>query len=270
VSGSPQVPGVRLGLPLAGLAQTPGAWAGSVVHTADGDVSTMVEQTKWVKAKAKLRWVSDRLESGPDVEYKPLESIRGFLVYVAHAYPPMIPYLRGFHGTLDSWRPNRTKDGFDGRLNAELSVLRVERLGPKRRKVIGSREEADEYDPSSQLNPKFGIDVEDVEAIQVFPSAEKFIGTGSSSAQQPPLRVTFTSRMDDLEALFQMTRDVSPHHNRRVRSLRVVRATYGFGDARCDSSPRRKNLLPTRRLELTHFQRALVKLSRASEFGRES
>jgi hypothetical protein len=39
----------------------------------------MVEQTKWVKAKAKLDWVSDQLENGPDVEYKPLESIRGFL-----------------------------------------------------------------------------------------------------------------------------------------------------------------------------------------------
>jgi hypothetical protein len=35
------------------VSQTTGASAGSVVHTADGDVSTMVEQTKWVKAKAK-------------------------------------------------------------------------------------------------------------------------------------------------------------------------------------------------------------------------
>jgi len=61
------------------VGQTPGAWAGSDVHTANGDVSTMVEQTKWVKAKAKLDWVSDQLENGPDVEYKPLESIRGFL-----------------------------------------------------------------------------------------------------------------------------------------------------------------------------------------------
>jgi hypothetical protein len=86
----------------------------------------MVEQIKWVKAKTKLQWVSDQLESGPDVEFKPLESIRGFLVYIAQAYPPMIPYLRGFDGTLDSWRPNRTKDGFDGRLNAELSELPVE------------------------------------------------------------------------------------------------------------------------------------------------
>jgi hypothetical protein len=31
----------------------------------------MVEQTKWLKAKAKLVLVSDQLENGPDVEYKP-------------------------------------------------------------------------------------------------------------------------------------------------------------------------------------------------------
>jgi hypothetical protein len=60
----------------------------------------MVEQTKWVKVKAKLDWVSNQLEIGPDVEYKPLESIRSFLVYVAQAYPPMMPYLRGCEGWI--------------------------------------------------------------------------------------------------------------------------------------------------------------------------
>jgi len=51
------------------------------------------------------------------VEYKPLEKVRGFLNYVMQVYPSMIPYLRGFHGMLDSWRPNRIADGFDKRLN---------------------------------------------------------------------------------------------------------------------------------------------------------
>jgi hypothetical protein len=84
------------------------------------------------------------------------------------------------------------------------------------------------------LDPKFGIKVQDVDADQAFPSSEKFSGTGSSFAQQLPRRVTFTSRMKhDLEALFQKTRDASPPKC-RVRSLRVVRATYGFGDASGD------------------------------------
>ena len=217
------------------VSQTLGAWAGSAEHTADGDFSTMVEQTKWVKAKSKLQWVSKELESGPDVEYKPLESIRGFLVYVAQAYHPMIPHLWGFHGTLNSWRPDRTKDDFDGRLNAELLEVRVNHSGPKRRKVIDSKEEAAEYDPSSLLDPKFGIDVEDVNVNQaVFFSSDKPGGANSLPAQQQPCRVTLTSCMkDNSEALFQMTQDVSPP-KRRVRSLRVVCATYGFGDASGD------------------------------------
>jgi len=101
------------------VSQTPGAWAGSVVHTTDSSVTIMVEQTKWDKTKVRLQWVSCQLEEGPNVEHKPLERVRGFLNYVMPVYPSMIPYLRGFHGALDSWRSNRTADGFDKPLNKE-------------------------------------------------------------------------------------------------------------------------------------------------------
>ena len=84
------------------VSQTPGAWAGSVVHTTDSLVTSMVEQTKWDKTKVKLQWALSRLDEGPDVEHKHLDRIRGFLNYVMQVYPAMIPYLRGFHGTLDS------------------------------------------------------------------------------------------------------------------------------------------------------------------------
>jgi hypothetical protein len=106
----------------------------------------MVEQTKWDKTKAKLSWVSSRLDEGPDVEHKPLEKIRCFLNYVMQVYPAMIPYLRGFHGTLDSWRSNRTADGFDKRVNPELeleAVAKQPRL--KRQKTLfHSSDQADQ------------------------------------------------------------------------------------------------------------------------------
>jgi hypothetical protein len=85
------------------VSQTPGAWAGSIVHTTDSLVIIMVEQTKWEKTKVRLQWVFCQLDEGPDVEYKPLERVRGFLNYVMQVYPSMIPYLRGFHGTWKSW-----------------------------------------------------------------------------------------------------------------------------------------------------------------------
>jgi hypothetical protein len=46
------------------------------------------------------------------VPHKQLESIRGFLVYVARTYATMVPYLKGVHLTLDFWRAGRGKDGW--------------------------------------------------------------------------------------------------------------------------------------------------------------
>jgi len=47
------------------VCQTPGAWAGSVVHTTDSSVTIMMEQTKWDKTKVKLQWVSGQLDERP-------------------------------------------------------------------------------------------------------------------------------------------------------------------------------------------------------------
>jgi hypothetical protein len=44
--------------------------------------------------------------------HKTAESFRGFLVYVAHTYTAMVPYLKGIHLSLDSWRANRDEDGW--------------------------------------------------------------------------------------------------------------------------------------------------------------
>ena len=41
---------------------------------------------------------------------KELEKARGYLVYTTRTYPGMVPYLKGIHLTLDSWREGRDKD----------------------------------------------------------------------------------------------------------------------------------------------------------------
>jgi hypothetical protein len=47
------------------------------------------------------------------MDYKTLQSYRGFLIYVARTYTTLVPpYLKGIHLTLDSWRPNRDNDGW--------------------------------------------------------------------------------------------------------------------------------------------------------------
>jgi hypothetical protein len=46
------------------------------------------------------------------IERKGLERKRGFLLYVTRTFPSMVPYLKGFHLTLDGWRGGRDNDGW--------------------------------------------------------------------------------------------------------------------------------------------------------------
>ena len=86
---------------------TPGAWAGTIIKSVDGRVEHLVSQERWDKTKAKIKWIKDQLDATPKgkptkIPHKPLESIRGFLVYVSRTYPKTVPYLKGIHLTLDS------------------------------------------------------------------------------------------------------------------------------------------------------------------------
>ena len=46
------------------------------------------------------------------IDRKELEKIRGFLVYVSLTYKALVPYLKGIHLTLESWRPDRDEEGW--------------------------------------------------------------------------------------------------------------------------------------------------------------
>jgi len=91
---------------------TPGAWAGSFVNTSDGFVSVAISQERWDKAKGILFWIQEQLQAGGSIAFKPLESHRGFLIYLARTDPAINPYLKGIHLTLDSWRSWRKDDGW--------------------------------------------------------------------------------------------------------------------------------------------------------------
>ena len=49
------------------------------------------------------------LEDSEGVHWARMESIRGFLIYVAIKYRYMNPYLKGLRLTLDVWIPYRYK-----------------------------------------------------------------------------------------------------------------------------------------------------------------
>ena len=93
------------------LLQTPGAWAGTLIHTREG-VELLISQERWEKTKLILSNIQEQTEENGTLDFKSLESWRGYLIYVSRMYPSMALYLKGIHQTLDSWRPNWGADGW--------------------------------------------------------------------------------------------------------------------------------------------------------------
>jgi hypothetical protein len=75
-----------------------------VVHTDNGEVGVRVSHDKWEKTRKIIRKMIDALdefyicselgEEPPGIDRKQMESDRGFLIYVAQAYPAQVPYLK--------------------------------------------------------------------------------------------------------------------------------------------------------------------------------
>ncbi len=76
-------------------------------------IVVLTSQDKWDRTKAICRhWHRLLVEGQSELPFKQLESDRGFLVYIANAYPAMKPYLKGFHLSLEMWRGGRDVEGW--------------------------------------------------------------------------------------------------------------------------------------------------------------
>ncbi len=98
----------------------PGALAGAcVVVEAEIGVAVLVSQEKWDTMKEICNhWLLILRAGGSALDYKRLQSDRGFMVYVTQAYPSFKPYLKGFHLSLETWQEGQDSDGWkvDGTL----------------------------------------------------------------------------------------------------------------------------------------------------------
>ena len=92
--------------------RTPGAWAGAVVETTADSVFKTVSEERWAKTKNHIGRLVEWSKSEDEIDRKELERIRGFLVYVSLTFQSMVPYLKGIHLTLDTWRPDRDDEGW--------------------------------------------------------------------------------------------------------------------------------------------------------------
>mmetsp|Transcript_21443 Transcript_21443/g.30696 ORF Transcript_21443/g.30696 Transcript_21443/m.30696 type:complete len:502 (+) Transcript_21443:2685-4190(+) len=128
-----------------------GVWASSVVFATEMGVGVNCTQEKWDKAKGYLKSVQEELMTMPQLNHKNLERIRGFLLYVTRTYPGLVPYLKGFHLTLDSWRPGRDSDGWRLTL-AEMRATRASNEEGELEDEFFSNKKAPEFvSPSARL-----------------------------------------------------------------------------------------------------------------------
>ena len=111
--------------------QRPGPWCGSFVAVENKCVFAYVSQKKWDKAKAYISgWRNIMVESRKnstlaEYDHKLMEQGRGFLVYLSRTYTSMIPYLKGIHLTLDSWRTGRDQHGWKLKFNARRNMENI-------------------------------------------------------------------------------------------------------------------------------------------------
>ena len=107
-------------------------------------MTQLLSQDKWDRAKKILDWVWSVIRAGEGkIDFKRLESDRGFLIYALRGYPWMKPYLKGFHATLDSWRLGRDKEGW------KLKKLRLKSKTGEEEEDYFLAEEKDKCDTST-------------------------------------------------------------------------------------------------------------------------
>jgi hypothetical protein len=90
----------------------------------DKGVCVLTSDEKWAKMKDILgKWYELVSSGARELEHKELLSDRGFLVYFTRAYPPMVPYMKGFHLTAEMWRGHQDVDGWKLPASRTLDVL---------------------------------------------------------------------------------------------------------------------------------------------------
>lgn len=172
--------------------QETGAWTGSVVWTSNQLLTVLTTQEKWDKAKSHLEWIKQNIDDANGLENKRLQSIRGFLVYVSRTYGSLVPYLKGLHATIDSWRYGRTAAGW--------------KKGAKKLKKSESEYEENELDWEERL------------------------GLTQLSESEPLLVFPVPRFRKDLVCLIELMSSKSPPQ-RLGRMNTHARVIYGFGDA---------------------------------------
>jgi hypothetical protein len=176
-------------------------------------------------------------------------------------YPALNPYLKGVHGTLDSWRRKLDINGFRMPDDKKRSRKNEEKGGPpaeescdganepKRKKYRGTefkkevgsrkgkRQEMGNRAKKNQLEPPESMFVDPEDPLsweEKFGSFNLDLFDDSDGCNQPPVRVRPVKRLKaDILAMMELTKSEEAPR-RSVRPGKRAHAVYGFGDASKD------------------------------------
>jgi hypothetical protein len=177
-----------------------GAWTGTIFRISSDTISKSVSPEKWAKGKAIMTRLRVELEADseerPMLNRKLLERETGFLNHLAMTFENLVPFLKGFYLTLNSWRSGRDADDW--------------KVSDKRWDLI--LEERFQNGKISDLELAAELD--------------------RLSDPLAPTEVRASPRlMSDVLALGSMFGSTEDPPQVNLRSKRIVTIIYGFGDA---------------------------------------
>ena len=163
-------------------------------------------QKRWDKTRAISSEVGSRLgKESAELDAPALRSDRGFLVYVSRTYPSMVPYLKGFHLTIESWRPGSRRRRVEARPGDERE----------------DKEDWEEDDWRHERDELYGWEV------------DKGRDDLPDDYHGPDKVVAVPRLVHDLACLEKLTEPEEPPRQ-VVRSKHILVALYGAGDASGD------------------------------------
>ena len=176
-----------------------GAWTGTIFRIKTDHITKSVTQEKWDKGKEMIGRRLEEIVKGNDyrpwLDRRSLEKETGFLNHLSMTFETMVPFLKGFYLSLNSWREGRDENDW--------------KVTPKRWKALLFARAADGVLTDEQLNHE--LDRHD-------------------PIDAPKLVRASPSLKGDLEALsFMVGSDLAPEVS--IRSRKVLTIVYGFGDA---------------------------------------
>ena len=85
---------------------------GVIVYTINNMVLVMISQSRWYNTRSCIFWIAEERLKPEGLNIELFENKKSFKIHVGMTYPMLVPYFKGIHLPLESWRYHRDVDGW--------------------------------------------------------------------------------------------------------------------------------------------------------------